>query len=102
MSPRADLLYKLTDIANNPQNEFDKIIAENKRYLLLLSADDLSALCALRRKSLHLCRLIPYLRKDITSLVENNEVSPYESVAELEYTFRIAIHIFAKVNGEEI
>ncbi|MEE1066471.1 MAG: hypothetical protein UH249_10110 [Acutalibacteraceae bacterium] len=101
MSPRADLLYKLTDIANDPQNEFDKIIAANKRYLLLLSADDLSALCTLRRKSLRLCRKIPYSREDITSLVDNSEVSPYEMVAELEYSFRIADYIFSKVSGEE-
>lgn len=101
MSPRADLLYKLTDIANNPQNEYDKIISVNKRYLLLLTADDLSALCTLRRKALRLCRIIPYSREDISALVENNEVSPFESVAELEYSFRIADHIFSKVSGEE-
>ena len=101
MSPRADLLYKLTDIANDPQNEFDKIIADKKRFLLLLTADDLSALCTLRRKALRLCSMIPYSREDISALVENNEVSPFESVAELEYYFRIADHIFSKVSGEE-
>ena len=98
---RTTLLDTLTDIANNPENEYDKIIAKNKRYLLLLPERHLSSIYWTRVKACKLCNMIPYSRKDIRSLVENDNIDPFNYVAELENTFTTLEYIFSKVNGED-
>ncbi len=94
MSFKSRLLNKLIKIAEKPENAFDKIIAKNKAYLPKMSEDMLCEISALRHEAAKLCRLIPYSRADIASLVESNEVSPYNTVAELENKFLIIEHIF--------
>ena len=101
MTTRERLLAELTDIANNPQNEYDRIIAENKRFLLVLPLKDLNALSWRRKRACKLCKAIPYTREDLQPLFENNEVAPFELVAELEDTLAIVEYIFSKVNGQK-
>lgn len=101
MTEREQLLSELTDIANNPENEYDRIIAENKNYLLMLSRTELGALYWRRKRAIKLCRIIPYTRTELQSLIQNNEVTAYELIAELEDTFATVEYIFSKVNGKK-
>ncbi len=97
-----ELLFdKLSTIAEKPENEFDKIISENKAYLILMNESQLGEMCALRDYCAKLCRVVPYSRNDVASLIENNEVSPYDKVAELENHFLIAECIFTRLRGEK-
>lgn len=101
MSFKSQLFDQLANFAANPENEFDKIISENKDCLTLMSEDQLCEMYTLRNMSARLCRIVPYSRDDIASLIESNEVSPYNKVAELENYFMIAECIFARLRGEE-
>ncbi len=96
MSLKTELLEKLCEIAENPENEFDKIIFENKERLQEMSEERLCEIYTLRRESLRLCRLVPYAREDIASLIENNEVNPNNLVAKLENNFSILEYIFKR------
>ena len=89
------------DFAENPQNEFDRIITENKSCLNTMDENQLCEMYTLRNDASRLCQIIPYSREDITSLIENNEVSPFNRVAELENYFLIAECIFTRLRGEE-
>lgn len=101
MSFKTQLQDKLSQIADKPENAFDKIISDNKSILSEMNENQLCEIYTLRNNSLRLCRIIPYSREDIASLIENNEVSPYNTVAELENNFTIAECIFARIRGEE-
>lgn len=101
MSYKDTLFDKLSTIADNPENEFDKIIAKNKSCLILMNEFQLNELSALRDYCVKLCRIVPYSRKDIHSMIEYNEVSPYDKVAELENHFLIAECIFTRLRGEK-
>lgn len=91
----------ILEAAENPKNEIEKIISQNKEFLHIISDKDLGSIFILRMTGKRLCNLIPYSREDIASLIENEEVSPYDKVAELENTFLILEHIFSKYNGKE-
>lgn len=91
----------ILEAAENPKNEIEKIISQNKEFLHIISDKDLGSIFMLRMTGKRLCNLIPYSREDIASLIENEEVSPYDKVAELENTFLILEHIFSKYNGKE-
>lgn len=101
MNIKTRLYNNLMAYADNPENEFDKIISRNSKCLNIMTEQQLSEIYTLRQLSAKLCRIIPYSREDIASLVENNEVSPYNKVAELENYFMIAEYIFAQLNGEK-
>ena len=101
MNLKMRLYNNLICIADNPENEFDKIISKNKKCLNIMTEEQLSEIHTLRQLTAKLCRDIPYSREDIASLIENNEVSPYNKVAELENNFMIAEYIFARLNGEK-
>lgn len=101
MVRRETKLNELYAVAENPETELDKIITKNKEYLHMMSENDLGSIYMLRFTGNRLCRLIPYSREDIASLVENEEVSPYDRIAELENTFAIVEYIFSKYNNEE-
>lgn len=91
----------ILEAADNPKNELDKIISENKDFLHLISDKDLGSIFLLRMTGKRLCNLIPYSREGIASLIRNEEVSPYDKVAELENTFLILEYIFSKYNGKD-
>lgn len=96
MSLKNELLKKLLNLADNPVNEFDRIIHNNKECLTGMSEKALSEIYTLRRRAEHLCRLIPYSREDIAELVESGAVSTGNRVAELEDCFLTAEYIFEK------
>ncbi len=102
MSFKTRLLNKLLDISNKPDNAFEKIIAQNKDCLQMMSAEQLCEIETLRYEAAKLCKIVPYSRSDVASLIENDEVSPYNIVADLENHFLIIEHIFAEFKGEEI
>lgn len=89
------------EYAVNPQCEYDKIIAKNKKYIPLLSTEQLCTVHWHRYTALRLSKNIPYSREDIRSLVENEEVDPFNVIAELDYAYTVLEYIFSKVNGEE-
>ncbi len=101
MSFKDKLLEKLIIIAENPENEFDVIISKNKDCLYKMSEDRLCEIAELRKESARLCAKIPYSRVDIASLTENNEVSPYKTIAQLENKFLIAEHIFEQLGNNK-
>lgn len=101
MSFKSQLFDKLTQIASEPENEFDKIISQNQDCLTLMTEEQLCEMYTLRNTSAKLCRIVPYSREDVASLIENNEVSPFNKVAELENNFMIAECIFTRLRGEE-
>ncbi len=96
MSFKSQLLDGLLKIAEKPENAFDKIIAKNRNCLKTMSEDTLCEISTLRFEAAKICRIIPYSRDDIASLIENDEVSPYNMVAELENRFLIIEHIFER------
>ena len=102
MSIKNELLVKLRTIADAPDNEFDKIIHDNRDVIELLDETALSAIYMLRRKSIHLCDIIPYSREEIDLLVESGCVSEKNRIAELCDCFSTADYIFAKAKGEKI
>ncbi|MBP3939594.1 MAG: hypothetical protein IK955_09315 [Clostridia bacterium] len=101
MDKRYDSLCLIMGYAANPECEYDRIIAQNKKYIPLLSTEQLCTIYWHRMSAVRLCRLIPYSREDVRSLVENEEVDPLNRVAELDYAFTVLEYIFSKVNGEE-
>ncbi len=102
MSFRTELLDKLLIIAENPENAFDKIISDNKDCLPQMSEERLCEIYTLRHESLRLCRIVPYERDEIASLIENNEVSPYKLVAKLENHFLIVEYLFERFRERNI
>ena len=100
MSLKNDLLKKLKENADNPTNEFDRIIHNNREALDIMDEKSLSEIYTLRRKGSSLCGLIPYSREDIKELTESGEVSAHDKVAELEDCFTAAEYIFARAKGE--
>lgn len=101
MSLKNELTEKLEDIADNPQNSFDRIILDNRGILENMNEAQLSDIYMLRTRCEHLCRIIPYGRDEIALLVESGEVDARNKVAELEDCFNIAEYIFTKAKGEE-
>lgn len=101
MDKRYDSLCLIMGYAANPECEYDRIIAQNKKYIPLLSTEQLCTIYWHRMSAVRLCRLIPYSREDVRSLVENEEVDPLNRVAELDYAFTVLEYIFSKVNDEE-
>lgn len=101
MDTRYDSLCLIMGYAVNPECEYDKIISKNKRYIPLLSTEQLCTIYWHRMRAVRLCNLIPYSREDVRSLVENGEVDPLNKVAELDYAFSVLEYIFSKVNGED-
>lgn len=101
MDKRYDSLCLIMGYAANPECEYDRIIAQNKKYIPLLSTEQLCTIYWHRMSAVRLCRLIPYSREDVSFLVENEEVDPLNRVAELDYAFTVLEYIFSKVNGEE-
>ena len=101
MTPQEELLQKLINIADKPENEFDKFIAENKDTLYIMSPKHLSYIYYTRNKAHRLCKIIPYTRKEIQILIESKEVSVYNLVAQLEDQYNIAEYYFSFARGEE-
>ena len=102
MSFKTELLGKLKMAADNPENEFDRIISENKAVLEKMDERRLSDIYTLRRKAERLCRQIPFSRDDMKLLIDSGEVSSDSLIAELENCFAAADYVFSKVNGKEI
>ncbi len=100
MGLKNELIKKLEYIADNPQNEFDRIISNDRDILKRMSEAQLSDLYMLRNKSERLCRIIPYKRDEIALLTESGEVSPKSRVAELEDCFTAEEYILAKAKNE--
>lgn len=100
MSFKTELLNKLITAAEKPENEFDRMISDNKTVLEKLDERRLSDIYTLRRKAERLCRQIPFSREEIKMLTESGEVSPYGLTAELENCFEAADYIFSKANGK--
>ena len=101
MTAAEELLQTLLDIADNPENEFDKFIAENKATLYIMSPKHLSYINYTRNKARRLCKIIPYTRKEIQMLIESKEVTVYNLVAQLEDQYNIADYYFTISRGEE-
>lgn len=101
MSFKSQLFDKLIQISYDPENEFDKLITQNQECLARMTEEQLCEMYTLRNIAAKLCRIVPYSREDVASLIENNEVSPFNKVAELENSFMIAECIFARLRGEE-
>lgn len=99
MSYKSELLEKLIKAADNPQNEFDGIIGENRAALKEMDEYQLSDIYALRRKAERLCRRIPFSREEIKLLIQSNEVRADSMTAELENCFSEAEYVFSKVSG---
>lgn len=96
MSLKNELLKKLEAIADSPQNEIDRIIAENKDILKSMNEKQLSDIYMIQMKVEPLCKVIPYSREEIGMLVEKGEVDARNKVAELEDYFRLLEHFFRK------
>lgn len=94
LSQQKDLLEKLSFIADNPENEFDKIIHRNKDLLKNMSEKNLAEIYLLRKKCQRLCGILPYKRDEIAELVNNGEVNTDSIFTKLEYNFIILEHIF--------
>lgn len=101
MSKRDILLQELNKTVKNPQNYFEKEIAKEKKCISKLSTERLNDVYVLNKNSERLCSLIPYSKKDILTLFENDEVSPTGKIAELCNNFIILEKIFSDVNGKE-
>ena len=87
MDLKDDLIERLEKIADNPQNEIDRIILKNKDIIKHMTESQLADVYTLRRRGERLCRLIPYKREEIALLSESGEVSVKSKVAELENCF---------------
>ncbi len=101
MTHKQRLYNKLVSFANNPENEFDKFIAQNKECIDRMTERQLAEIYTVRSNAAKLCRIIPFAREEIVSLLEKNEVSLYDKIAELENQFLIAEYIFTRVRGEK-
>lgn len=96
MSLRTDLEKQLKEICNEPQNEIDRIILQNKEKLNSMTEKQLSDIYMLSLKGKRLCKLIPYSREDIGLLVRSGEVETGNKVAELEDCFNLMEYFFGK------
>ena len=101
MTIKEELLQSLLEIAEHPENEFDKFIKENKETLYIMSEKHLSYICHIRKNAKKLCKIIPYKREEIQSLIANEEVSVYNLVAQLEDQYNIADYYFTISRGEK-
>ena len=100
MSLKSELLGKLNTIAENPENEFDRIISANAKALAEMNEAQLSDIYMLRRRSERLCRLVPYSREDVSALVSFGDVRAGSMTAELNECFDSAEYIFSKVTDK--
>lgn len=101
MTDKEELLRTLLEIADNPENEFDKFIKENKETLYIMSEKHLCYIYHVRKKAHRLCKIIPYTREEIQMLIENKEVTVYNLVAQLEDQYNIADYYFTISRGEK-
>lgn len=101
MSRRDIYIDKLNQIIEQPQNCFDKEIRKNRKYIEMLPDNRLSDIYALCNDSRRLCKIIPYSKKDVFSMVESGEVSPYKKIASLYNNYIILEKILCEVNGKE-
>lgn len=101
MSLKTELLEKLNSIAEKPENEFDRIISENKSEIQSMDEGQLSEIYMLRRRAEHLCSIIPYKRKEVELLALSGEVGADSKVAKLCDCFNTLDFIFAKAKGEK-
>ena len=100
MSLKSELLEKLNIIAENPENEFDRIVSANADALIEMDEEQLSDVYMLRRRCERLCRLVPYSREDVSSLVSFGDVRAGSRTAELNECFDSAEYIFLKVTDK--
>jgi len=96
MSLKSEILEKLIQRADSPQNEFDVIIKDNRTLLSELKEMDLSALLQIGRKADTLCRLIPYPKDELEAFMLNGELGVKSSAAELCNYLNAAENIFLK------
>lgn len=101
MDYKMELLEALLKIADEPENEFDKFIAQNKDTLYLMDTKLLRSLIQVRTTAARMCQKIPFTREEIRMLIENKEVSVYNLVAKLEDQFNIADYFFTIARGEK-
>lgn len=101
MTNKDELLQALLQIADNPENEFDKFIKENKDTLYIMSEKHLSYIYQIRKRAKKLCVIIPYKREEIQNLLDTKEVSVYNLVAQLEDQFNIADYYFTISQGKK-
>lgn len=101
MTGKEEILQTLLEITDNPENEFDKFIKENKETLYIMSEKHLSYIYQIRKKAKKLCSIIPYKREEIQLLIDTKEVSVYNLVAQLEDQYNIADYYFTISRGEE-
>jgi DNA-directed RNA polymerase subunit F len=101
MTNKDELLQTLLQIADYPENEFDKFIKENKDTLNIMSEKHLSYIYQVRKRAKKLCSIIPYTREEIQNLIASKEVSVYNLVAQLEDQYNIADYYFTISRGEK-
>ena len=95
------LLEEIYEYADNPEYECDKIIRDNSKKIPMLNTSQLQAVSAVRLDTARLCRLFPYSREDIRSLIENHEVSLTGNITKIEDNLCILEYIFEKATGED-
>ena len=96
-----NLLKTLLNIAEHPENEFDKFITQNKDTLYLMSNKHLSYIYHIRESAKKLCKVIPFTRAEIQELIETKEVSEYNLVSKLEDHYNAADYYFTISRGEK-